>query len=131
MLADRVELQNVKPRFPSPDFTGHYRLARKWGYVQVGGALRYIAYDDTLPNDPFDLSGHVWGWGLSFSSNLKLGPNDVLRLQLVEGAGVENYFNDAPVDVAIKNNLPQHRDAGRRRGAPRLRPGPLPRPQLE
>ena len=30
----------------------------------------------------------------------------MLRLQVVEGAGVENYFNDAPVDVAIKSNLP-------------------------
>ncbi len=104
VLADRVELQNVKPRFPAPDFTGHYRWAQKWGYIQVGGALRYIAYDDTIPNDRFDLSGHVWGWGFSASSNVKLGPDNVLRLQLVEGAGVENYFNDAPVDVAIKSN---------------------------
>jgi hypothetical protein len=104
VLSDRVELQNVKGRFPSPDFTGHYRLAKKWGYVQVGGALRYIAYDDTLPNDRFDLNGHVWGWGVSLSSNLKAGPNDVLRLQVIEGAGVENYFNDAPVDVAVKSN---------------------------
>ena len=24
-VADRIELQNIKPRFPSPDFTGHYR----------------------------------------------------------------------------------------------------------
>ena len=46
VFADRVELQNVKARFPSPDFTGHYRKGGKWGYVQVGGALRYIAYDD-------------------------------------------------------------------------------------
>jgi hypothetical protein len=105
VLSDRVELQNVKPRFPSPDFTGHYRLGgRKWGYVQLGGALRKIAYDDLLPNDQFNLNGSVWGWGISVSSNLKLGPDDTLRLQLVEGAGVENYFNDAPVDVAIKSN---------------------------
>jgi DcaP outer membrane protein len=103
-LADRVELQNVKPRFPSPDFTGHYRFAQKWGYVQVGGALRYIAYDDTLPTDKFNLSGHVWGWGISVSSNVKLGTDNVLRLQLVDGAGVENYFNDAPIDVAIQSN---------------------------
>jgi DcaP outer membrane protein len=105
VLSDRVELQNVKPRFPSPDFTGHYRLGgKKWGYVQLGGALRKIAYDDLLPNDKFDLNGSVWGWGISISSNLKLGADDTLRLQLVEGAGVENYFNDAPVDVAIKSN---------------------------
>jgi len=103
-FADRVELQNVKGRFPMPDFTGHYRYARKWGHVQVGGALRKIAYDDLIPNDPFSLGGHVWGWGISVSSNLKVTPKDVLRLQVVEGAGVENYFNDAPVDVAVKKN---------------------------
>jgi hypothetical protein len=105
VYADRVELQNVKPRFPVPDFTGHYRKADKWGYVQVGGALRYIAYDDLLPNDQFNLSGHVWGWGFTGSSNYKATPNDTLRLQVVYGHGIQNYFNDAPVDVGIKKNL--------------------------
>jgi hypothetical protein len=105
LVADRVELQNVRARFPSPDFTGHYRLGgQKWGYVQVGGALRYIGYDDLLPNDQFDLSGHVWGWGIAVSSNVKLGPSDVLRVQLIQGAGIENYFNDAPIDVSVKSN---------------------------
>jgi outer membrane DcaP-like protein len=104
VLASRIELQNVKGRFPMPDFTGHYRYGAKWGYVQVGAALRYIGYDDLLTTDRFDLSGHVWGWGLAVSSNLKVSPNDTLRLQVVEGAGVENYFNDAPVDVGIKPN---------------------------
>jgi hypothetical protein len=104
LVADRIELQNVKPRFPMPDFTGHYRAAQKWGYVQIGGALRYIGYDDLLPNDQFDLSGHVWGWGVSVSSNIKPTPNDVLRLQLIEGAGIENFFNDSPVDVGVKSN---------------------------
>jgi outer membrane DcaP-like protein len=104
VLANRIELQNVKGRFPMPDFTGHYRYGDKWGYVQVGAALRYIGYDDLLTTDRFDLSGHVWGWGLAVSSNLKVSPNDTLRLQVVEGAGVENYFNDAPIDVGIKPN---------------------------
>jgi len=103
-FSDRVELQNVRGRFPMPDLTGHYRLARKWGYVQVGAALRKIAYDDLLPNDQFDLSGHVWGWGVSISSNVKVTPNDVLRLQVIEGAGIENFFNDSPVDVGVKKN---------------------------
>ncbi len=103
-FANRVELQNIKARFPMPDFTGHYRYGQKWGYVQVGAALRYIGWDDLLPNDAFALGGHVWGWGLSVSSNLKVTPNDTLRLQLVEGAGVENYFNDAPIDVGIQKN---------------------------
>jgi len=104
VLSDRVELQNVRPRFPSPDFTGHYRFGRPWGHFQVSGALRYIAYDDLIQNDQFNLNGNVWGWGVSISSSLKATKNDVLRLQLVEGAGIENYFNDAPVDVGIKRN---------------------------
>ena len=104
LVADRIELQNVKARFAMPDFTGHYRAAHPWGYVQVGGALRYIGYDDLLPNDQFDLSGHVWGWGVTLSSNIKATPSDVLRLQLVEGAGIQNFFNDSPVDVGVKAN---------------------------
>jgi hypothetical protein len=104
VFADRVELQNIRGRYPMPDLTGHYRLATKWGHVQVGGALRKIAYDDLLPNDAFNLSGHVWGWGVAISSAVKVTPKDVLRLQVVEGAGVENYFNDAPIDVGVKKN---------------------------
>src|SRR6187549_2355344 len=33
VYASRVELQNIKPRFPLPDFTGAYKLTRKWGYA--------------------------------------------------------------------------------------------------
>jgi hypothetical protein len=104
VLSDRIQLQNIRARFPAPDVTGHYRAGFKQGYVQVGGALRYIAFDDILTTDPLDLSGHVWGWGLSVSSNLKVDPNNVFRLQAVYGAGIENYFNDAPVDVGVKRN---------------------------
>jgi hypothetical protein len=105
VYADRVELQNVKARFPMPDFTGHVRAKMKWGYVQGGGIVRRINYDDTLPTDQYDLSGHVTGWGLSISSNVKASSRDTLRLQYVYGHGIQNYFNDAPVDVGIKNNF--------------------------
>jgi outer membrane DcaP-like protein len=104
VVADRIEIQNIKARFPAPDVTGHYRAAGTWGYVQVGGTMRYIAYDDVLTNDAFQLSGHVWGWGLAASTNLKAGENDVVRLQAIYGEGIENYFNDAPIDVAVRSN---------------------------
>jgi hypothetical protein len=104
LLSDRIELQNVKGRFPAPDLTGHYRRGEPWGYVQVGGALRYIAWDDLLPNDAFNLNGHVWGWGVSLSSNVNVTSNDILRLQAIYGRGIENYFNDAPVDVGVERN---------------------------
>jgi hypothetical protein len=101
-FADRVELQNVKGRFPMPDFTGHVRKAAKKGYVQVGGALRYFKYDDNLPNDAFNLSGSAWGWGISVSAAYKPDANNTLHFQIIDGQGVENYFNDAPIDVGIQ-----------------------------
>jgi hypothetical protein len=104
LLSDRIELQNVKARFTMPDITGHYRLGRSWGHAQVGGVVRRLGYDDLLPNDRFNLDGHVWGWGISGSSIVKVGSRDVLRLQAVYGPGIENYFNDAPVDVGAETN---------------------------
>jgi hypothetical protein len=77
-----------------------------WQPYQHGesNAAIAIAFDDLLTTDQFDLSGHVCGWGFGVSSNLKAGANDVLRLQAIYGEGIENYFNDAPVDVGVKRN---------------------------
>jgi hypothetical protein len=104
IYSERVELQNISPRFPLPDLTGNYRIMRGWGHVQGSGIVRKISYDDNL-NDQFDLNGSVTGWGLSISSAVKATGSDTLRLQYVYGEGIENYFNDAPVDVGVKNNL--------------------------
>jgi hypothetical protein len=101
--ADRVELQNVRARFPLPDLSGHYRLATNWGYVQLGGIARALDLDDLLP-DTIDLQKSMFGWGLSLSSNYKPGKSDVVRFQAVYGEGIENYFNDAPADVGPKIN---------------------------
>jgi hypothetical protein len=98
--ADRIEVQNLKARFPYPDLSGEYRLGADWGYVEVAGIVRYMKWDDTLP-DAFDLSGSGTGWGLNLSSNVKLADN-VLRLQAVYGEGVQNYMNDAPADVGAR-----------------------------
>lgn len=99
-----IELANVVPQFKWPDLSGNTRLTRKWGYVQVGAILRKIAWVDTKPT-PFNLSGTAIGWGLSVSSNLNFTKKDVGKFQVVYGDGVENYMNDAPVDVAIRNNF--------------------------
>jgi len=103
IYADRVELQDVVARFPAPDISGEYRWGQKWGYIEGAGIVRWIRWDD-LGFQPFDLAGGVTGWGLSLSSNVNTSKNDVFRLQVIYGAGVENYFNDAPVDVGIENN---------------------------
>ncbi len=101
--AGRIELQDVKGRFPLPDFSAHYRRAADWGHVQVAGILRQIKWDD-LNTDQFDLSGDATGWGINVSSNIKFGKH-VARLSFVYGEGIQNYMNDAPVDVGIENNF--------------------------
>jgi len=104
IYTDRVELQNIAPQFKWPDVTGHARLARHWGYVQVGGIFRKIAWVDTAPKT-FNLSGTAYGWGVNVSSNLNMTKNNVWKMQVVYGEGIENYMNDAPVDIGIRNNF--------------------------
>ena len=104
VVASRIELQNIKARFPAPDISASYRLGEKWGYAKLGAIVRWMRWDDLLPNDAFDLNGGTTGWGVSLSSGVNMGAMDKLHLQFVYGAGVENYFNDAPVDVGAKSN---------------------------
>ena len=104
VYSDRIELQGVKPRFNLPDFSWQARMIREWGYLQLAGIVRKIGWVDTNNAVP-DLGGHAVGWGLNLSSNLNLGKKDIAKLEVVYGAGVENYMNDAPVDIGIKNNF--------------------------
>ena len=103
VLADRIELTGIQARFPAPDLSAHYRMARGWGHLQIAGIVRYIKWDDTLA-DPFELSGSEVGWGLNVSTNVKVN-KDVIRASVVYGEGIENYMNDAPVDIGIKSNF--------------------------
>jgi hypothetical protein len=103
LYAGRIELQGVKPRFNFPDLSWQARLMRHWGYVQLAGIFRKIGWVDTN-NDQFRLGDSALGWGLNASSNLNLGKKDVVKLQVVYGKGIENYMNDAPVDIGVKNN---------------------------
>jgi DcaP outer membrane protein len=107
IYADRIELQNIRPRFRYPDVAGHVRLGNKRGHIQLAGIVRDIKWDDVLPNDPFNLDGGVVGWGVHVSSNININ-KDVVRLSAVYGNGIENYMNDAPLDVGVVNNLSNH-----------------------
>jgi hypothetical protein len=97
---DRVELQNIQARFPAPDISARLRWGGQHDYLQIAGIGRYIAWDDIPPTPPFNFSGHTWGWGVNASSNIAFGQKDLLKLQIVYGHGIENYMNDAPVDIA-------------------------------
>ena len=104
---DRIELKDIKPKFDMPDFSMEARMAREWGYIEAAAMFRKISWVDLNATPAHDLSGDVFGWGLNVSSNVKLGraKKDTGRFQVVYGHGIENYMNDAPVDVGIKNNL--------------------------
>jgi hypothetical protein len=103
-LSDRIELQNIQGHFPAPDLTAHFKNSGEWGHVQLASVLRYIGWEDTL-DDEFDLSGHAIGWGLNLSTNIKVAKTGTIRASVVYGEGMENYMNDAPVDVGVQTHF--------------------------
>jgi len=101
----QIEALGIKARFPMPDLSAEYRRATKRGYIEVAGILRYFSWNDSVTAR--DASGDEIGWGINVSSNIKLTrlhPNDVARLQVVFGEGVQNYMNDATVDVGVEGS---------------------------
>jgi len=104
VYSDRVELQGIKPKFDMPDFSWSARAIRGWGYVQLAGIFRKISWVDLNRGPEQDLSGDAFGWGLNLSSNLKLGKKDTGRFSVVYGDAIQNYMNDAPIDIGVENN---------------------------
>src|SRR5262249_33895158 len=102
VYADRVELANVRAQFDLPDFSWQVRATRSWGYLQAAGIFRKISWVDTTPNPQFKIGRDVLGWGVNVSSNVKFTPTTLGRFQVVYGEGIENYMNDAPVDVSLR-----------------------------
>ena len=103
--ADRVELQNIKPRFPVPDFTGAYKATQKWGYV--AGRRRSCATSSgtTRSNDKFDLSGSATGWGINSASNLNARQErHAARGSSSSARASRTAMNDSPVDIGVKSN---------------------------
>lgn len=100
---ENIALDEIRTRFPLPDLSAEYRLGTSFGYVELAGMLRWIEWDD-VGDDEFDLSGDAVGWGLNLSSNVNLGSRDTFRFQVVYGEGIENYMNDATVDIGIVDN---------------------------
>ncbi len=101
-----IAAQGLQARFPAPDLSAEYRHATRRGYIEVAGIVRSIQWDDTTPS-PVDASGDALGWGVNVSSNIKLPrlhPNDVARLQVVYGEGIQNYMNDATVDIGVDDS---------------------------
>ena len=102
-MEDRTEVANILDRFPYPDLSGEFRWGGKRGYVEAAGIIGPTRLDDAL-KDQFNLDDTVNRWGINLTSNVKVGAKDVIKLGYVFGAGMENYINDAPVDIALKPN---------------------------
>jgi hypothetical protein len=98
--SERIELQGVRPRFPLPDLTGNVRFERDWGHFQAAGVVRAIKWVDTIA-DNFDLGGSATGAGINLTSKINFGERDAGKFSFTYGNGIQNYMNDAPVDVGI------------------------------
>ncbi len=104
VYAGRIELAGVTPQFTLPDISSHVRWAGEKGHVQVAGIFRKISWVDLNATPALNIHGTVYGWGINASANLKLKA-DTGRFSVVYGHGIQNYMNDAPIDVGIKNNF--------------------------
>ena len=82
------------------------RIVRDWGYLQRAAIVRKIGWVDTSANTT-NLGGSVVGWGINLTSNLNLSKNNVAKLAFTYGHGIENYMNDAPVDIGIQTHCPE------------------------
>jgi outer membrane DcaP-like protein len=105
IYSGRIELANIAPQFILPDLSMQAHFDRKWGYFQIASMFRRIAWEDKGATPQLNLSGSAFGWGINASSNLKFRENTTGKLQLVYGHGVQNYMNDAPVDIGVQNNF--------------------------
>ncbi len=96
VLADRIDLSNVHARFQYPDLSG--AISHTWenkSYLRLAGIVRDFKIDNLATN----VTQNIIGWGVNASSNITF-QNNILRLQYTYGEGIENYMNDAPIDVA-------------------------------
>ena len=82
VYSDRVELQNIRPRFPMPDITGNLRLARARRATSRSAASLRNQLRRHAARITFELSG-TSRVGRQLQLERQLSKKDVLRLQYV------------------------------------------------
>jgi hypothetical protein len=102
VIEDFLERRNIRARYQLPDLSAEYRHATDWGYIELAGILRKIEWEDLLADEVLDLSGDTVGWGLNLSSNVRVGNSGTARFQVVYGEAIQNYMNDAAVDIGVE-----------------------------
>jgi len=94
-------IDSVKAQLHLPDLSAHFKRSGDWGHVQIAGMLRQLRWHDYSAAG--NVNGQVTGWGLNFSAVLNVGKSDIFHGSYVYGEGIENYMQDAPVDVGAIN----------------------------
>jgi len=102
IYSDQIALSDVEFSFPLPDFSVEYRKAFGFGYLELAGILRNVAWEDLSPDSVRDLSDNALGWGLNLTGNVALGSKTTARFGVVYGAGIQNYMNDATTDIGVR-----------------------------
>lgn len=98
---NRTELDSVRGQFRLPDFSAHYKRSGDWGHVQLAGILRELRWKDIHTTGGYDVSGNELGWGAHLSTVLNLAKSTTFRGSFVYGEGIQNYMQDAPVDLGV------------------------------
>ena len=100
---DRSELDSVRGQFNVPDISAHFKKRGDWGSVQLAGMFRSMKWKDIhTSGGGYDISGSATGWGANLSAVINLGKKSVFRGSFVYGEGIQNYMQDAPVDLGIE-----------------------------
>jgi hypothetical protein len=100
----RLELDSVRAHLEYPDLSAHFKKSGNWGHIQLAGMLRELKWKDMHTTGGYDISGSTTGWGLHLSAVINIGKKNVFRGSIVQGEGVENYMNDAPIDVGVERD---------------------------
>jgi hypothetical protein len=99
-----IDISNVRPRFPLPNLTTHYRREWEWGYTQMAAIVKYMQWRELADTSAVDLSGSDVGWGINISTVIKSSKYVRFKLQGEFGEGFQNYIADPSPDVALQSN---------------------------
>ena len=99
-----IDISNVEPRLPLPNFATHYRHGWSWGYTQIAVILKYLLWKEVHRTSAQDLSGSDFGWGVNVSTVINATRRLKFKLQGEYVEGYENYIADVSPDVALETN---------------------------
>lgn len=99
-----IPIGQVKPVFKMPNITAQYKQSGNWGHVQVAAVLKKMNWTDVSGSTTTDLSGSAVGWGWAASTVINASKKVTLKLQGVQGHGIESHIADAPPDVVLETN---------------------------